>query len=286
MKRVFIPGSEWLYLKLYTGHKSAENLLIDYLYPMSMKLKNQGIINDFFFIRYTDPNFHIRFRLKVDNVLNYGQVFQSINQTLSPCIDNGMIADIQCDTYRREMERYGKERMPNIEKLFCIDSQSIIELLKKSRQSESPEEDRWQLALLLIDELMSAFQYGLEDKKSLMEKMSQNFKNEFGFTSNTFTKQLNDKYRLLREQIDKTINRERDQLCRYDEIIANRFDAILHIIPRLDSDMYAKNAVLYSLIHMTMNRMFRSQNRLHEMVIYDFLFRYYRSRIAKVKYIK
>ena len=43
---------------------------------------------------------------------------------------------------------------------------------------------------------------------------------------------------------------------------------------------------LTSMIHMTMNRWFRSKNRLHELVIYDFLSRYYISEIAKNKNIK
>ncbi len=37
---------------------------------------------------------------------------------------------------------------------------------------------------------------------------------------------------------------------------------------------------------MTMNRIFKSKQRVHEMVIYDFLYRYYSSNIAKMKYSK
>lgn len=35
---------------------------------------------------------------------------------------------------------------------------------------------------------------------------------------------------------------------------------------------------------MTMNRLFKSKNRLHELVIYNFLFRYYKAEIGKNKY--
>jgi len=40
-------------------------------------------------------------------------------------------------------------------------------------------------------------------------------------------------------------------------------------------------ALLTSIIHMSMNRWFRTKNRLYEMVIYEFLSRYYASEIAK-----
>jgi thiopeptide-type bacteriocin biosynthesis protein len=43
------------------------------------------------------------------------------------------------------------------------------------------------------------------------------------------------------------------------------------------------NKLLGSYIHMMINRLFRSKQRLSEMVIYDMLRRYYSSLIAKVK---
>lgn len=39
-----------------------------------------------------------------------------------------------------------------------------------------------------------------------------------------------------------------------------------------------------SYVHMLMNRLFKSKQRMHEMVIYDFLYRYYKSELAKKKY--
>lgn len=44
------------------------------------------------------------------------------------------------------------------------------------------------------------------------------------------------------------------------------------------------NDFLSSHIHMTMNRIFCSKNREHEMICYDFLSRYYKSKIATIKY--
>lgn len=34
IKRTFLPGSEWVYLKLYTGAKTADELLTDYISPL------------------------------------------------------------------------------------------------------------------------------------------------------------------------------------------------------------------------------------------------------------
>ena len=40
---------------------------------------------------------------------------------------------------------------------------------------------------------------------------------------------------------------------------------------------------LPSYIHMTMNRLWADKNRMYELVIYDFLVRYYKSYIAREK---
>jgi hypothetical protein len=41
------------------------------------------------------------------------------------------------------------------------------------------------------------------------------------------------------------------------------------------------NDLITSYIHMMMNRSFRSRQRIHELVLYDFLYRYYKSVIAR-----
>lgn len=43
-------------------------------------------------------------------------------------------------------------------------------------------------------------------------------------------------------------------------------------------------SLLSSYTHMSLNRLFISKNRIYELVLYDFLRRYYTSEIAKRKY--
>ena len=52
----------------------------------------------------------------------------------------------------------------------------------------------------------------------------------------------------------------------------------------LEEPPFFRTKLMGSYIHMLINRLFKSKQRLHEMVIYDFLFRYYKSEIAKKKY--
>lgn len=43
------------------------------------------------------------------------------------------------------------------------------------------------------------------------------------------------------------------------------------------TDTVALDNLLFSITHMTVNRWFRANNRLHELVVYDFLNKYYES---------
>ena len=284
MQRTFIPGSEWLFFKIYTGHKSADEILVSYLYPAAERLKTGKAIDDYFFIRYTDPKFHIRFRFHVPDVSNYGRVFRS------PCMENAVIWDVLCDTYQREIERYGASSMELSEHLFCMDSRHMLALLGLLADSQNAEQDRWQLSLRLIDDTLSAFGYTAEDKKELLEKMSAGFKTEFGFTNSTFNKQLNDKFRMQRKNVESVFEPETDPVGAYTAILDLRrreTEALAEqILPLTERERIEKDDYVRSVVHMTMNRLFRSKNRIYEMVIYDFLFRYYQSALAKIKYAK
>jgi hypothetical protein len=43
------------------------------------------------------------------------------------------------------------------------------------------------------------------------------------------------------------------------------------------------DTLLLSYIHMMMNRLFMAKNRMHELIIYDFIRRYYTSENAKAR---
>ena len=282
---MFIPGSEWVYFKLYTGTKTADAILKNEIYRYVRDMLHNGIIDKWFFIRYSDPDFHIRLRLHLKETRNFGVVFSRFYEIFHPIVNAGLVWNIQCDTYQREMERYGANTISIVEDLFFIDSEYIIRLLQLHGDNNS-EQQRWKSALVLIDSLLCAFSYKLPQRKYLLNTLAENFKKEFGFTQHHVTKQLNDKYRAFRKDIENTMLWE-NEATEIIEVVNVRRQAILPIAGKLiDLDAAGElqvslNALLTSMIHMTMNRWFRTKNRLHEMVIYEFLSRYYTSEIAK-----
>jgi thiopeptide-type bacteriocin biosynthesis protein len=101
------------------------------------------------------------------------------------------------------------------------------------------------------------------------------------------TKQLNDKCRIYRKDIENVMLWE-NEVSEIIEIIKDRRQAIIPVAKTLNNMerfgelQVSMKTLLTSIIHMTMNRWFRSKNRLHEMVIYEFLSRYYTSETVKI----
>lgn len=291
-QRTFIPGSEWLYFKLYTGHKSADRLLTDIIQPMTSKLLNDGSIADFFFIRYSDPKPHVRLRFRIAATDHYGRIFQATTAAFGECIDNGLLADVVCATYQRELERYGSRTIEVAERLFGADSRAVIGLLEHLAEVEDPEQDRWLLSLRLLDDTLTLFGCDMETKSTLMEQVSLDFRSEFGCNKQPYSKQLDDKYRAHRELIETTLGNGRVTDNIYAKLLSARrkeMEPIAGELRRLELDGEVQvpfDSLLRSYMHMTMNRLFRSKNRMFEMVIYHFLSKYYKSALARMKYVQ
>jgi thiopeptide-type bacteriocin biosynthesis protein len=284
MQRKFIPGSEWIYFKLYTGTKTADLLLTRHIVALVNDLIKSGVIDKFFFIRYSDPDFHIRLRLHLADQIHYGRVFSDFHSHFSECVDNGSVCKVMCDTYVREIERYGINTIELSEDLFYLDSEVMLSLMSLG-ESKMPS---WQLSFLLVDDMISAFISKQDDRERFTLKFANSYRREFGFESGTYTKQLNDKYRALRPQIEKLMKRNEDQPELYS-LLEDRKRKLSSLAIKIsealaDGGTPTLDNLLGSYIHMTLTRLFRSKNRLNELVVYDCLNRYYGSLLAREKY--
>lgn len=88
---------------------------------------------------------------------------------------------------------------------------------------------------------------------------------------------LNQRYRQLRDSIINIIERYGEEMPEMADVIARRDKMLV----KLNLERYG-NLNIASLLHMMMNRLFVSKNRLSEMVVYNFLMRYYKSKIARI----
>lgn len=202
-------------------------------------------------------------------------------------VENKSVSKVQCDSYSRELERYGAERYQDSETLFHIDSISILQLLKAIKESPDSDTERWRTALRLIDDTLSGFGLTDDEKRDFMFAQSEGFKQEFGYVSIPLIRQLNDTYRGNRKNAEsaflesgKGFTEEVTLLFTERRQKIKELSNLLLFSPSADKkELYR---YLASIVHMTMNRLFHSSNRMYEMVIYDFLHRIYKSKIARI----
>src|SRR6185369_531759 len=131
VRRSFPPGSEWLYVKLYTGTATADVLLREVVAPVVREAISSGVADSWFFIRYGDPEWHLRLRFHGDPRELHARVLPLLGDAVAPLLDDRRLWRLQLDTYEREVERYGgAEGVALVERLFGIDSAAVLDLLE------------------------------------------------------------------------------------------------------------------------------------------------------------
>jgi thiopeptide-type bacteriocin biosynthesis protein len=275
----FPPGSEWLYIKIYGGPQALEDWLINSFMRRLSVWRNSGLVKQFHFIHYIDPDYHLRMRLLLSDEIHTGTILQAIQLSCRELLDEDLIWKIEIGTYEPEYERYGVERMPIIERWFEIDS---LFWLREIEQMLVDDHDIWKRVVLSIDFLLDDFETALDNKIQIISKLKDASGSYFSLTR-SMKGQLDEKYRKLSDEVDKLLIN--DEEIR-DESLSMRSVEAKIIINQIQESfeslelLFASN-LLPDLIHMSLNRAFRTKHRLQELVVYDFLGRYYESRKAR-----
>jgi thiopeptide-type bacteriocin biosynthesis protein len=282
-QRHFLPGSEWLYVKIYTGIITAEKMLKAVIRPLVERLREKSLIDKWFFIRYSDPEDHIRVRFHHASDKDFWKtVLEELHLLLYRELDAGLIRKVQTDTYVREIERYGVETMALSEDIFCYDSEAVlgcIELL----EGEAGEHYRWLIAIRGIDMLLYDFGYSLQQKAAFLKRLQHHFFQEFG-GSQALQTQLNASYRKHMRDISSFLTPAHDAANEIEEAIAIFEKRSSHIHQAIQHMPVSKwDDLMSSYIHMFLNRIISSNQRKHELIIYHFMSKYYDSRIAMQK---
>ncbi|BBN83225.1 lantibiotic dehydratase [Pseudoalteromonas sp. A25] len=285
IKRRFSAGSQWLSLKIYSGNSLVEQLLSEQLQPLIEQ--HSALYDKWFFIRYGDPDWHLRLRFFGEPHVLCGQLLPILNQLLDPMIESGELHKVELMTYEREVERYGgPQSMALVESLFMYDSALIAKVC--ALIEEHGEQVRWRAALLYTDRLLTLFNYSEDAKFALISRLRDGFGQEFG-DSSVLRKQLGNRYRDYQEQLDKDFKQfnevpphASDELQSALFMLLNQWQAqaepVVAQVNKLIDDKVlncSKDSLLGSLLHMHNNRMFKAYGREQELVIHDLLRRKY-----------
>lgn len=287
--RILPPGSEWLYFKLYGGPVILDEILTTTVLPLTRAACASGDAIRWFFIRYADPQEHLRVRFHGIPDRLHRRVMPLALQMFNPLLVSGKLWKIELDTYQREVERYGgTEGMLVAEDIFSADSEAVLEILSALDGDEGLD-IRWRIALVGIDRLLSDFGLDLTIRRMTMERLSEALQREFKVDA-VLKQQLSEKFRGERHKLEELLgfcagsslpwSFAQQALGKRSARMAEAVSTLrtLRSQEKLTVDL---PELALSFAHMHINRLIRAAQRAHELVLYDFLHQLYESQIAR-----
>ncbi|MCB1643781.1 MAG: lantibiotic dehydratase, partial [Xanthomonadales bacterium] len=101
-----LPGSDWLYLRLHGSPQTLDRLLALTLAPLAEQLRQQGHCNSWFYIRYGDPDWHLRLRFQGQPQRLLGDLLPRLHACLDQLVTERQLSRVEIGSYQRELERY------------------------------------------------------------------------------------------------------------------------------------------------------------------------------------
>ena len=289
------PGSECLFLKVYTGQVAAEHLLRDELGPLLRELTAAGEVSHWFFVRYADPDYHLRLRLFGDPSRLCAGVLPAFTHQLRSAQSAGTVSRIQLDTYQREVERYGGlEGVLIAERLFWVDSEAALGVVNALREAPTSSA-RLGLVLRNADLFLAAFGLELEERHRFVNSLAVSAAGHLGIPAAELRYASGRTYREHRALIESSLgwnsgNRE-DSGC---SVLADALAAlqlrsvkmgpvVAALRERVASgDVSAPlDMLISSFLHMSFNRLLRTSQPRYEALTLDLLRRGYQSILSR-----
>jgi thiopeptide-type bacteriocin biosynthesis protein len=288
LARRFPPGSEWLYVKLFTGTATADQVLRRIASVLTWALTAGGA-DQWFFLRYGDPDWHLRLRIHGAPNRLLHETLPLLTRVTAPLLNTGQLWCIQLDTYEREVERYGGETGIRLaERVFHADSDAVLAIVR-DLTGDVGAELRWRVALRGVDLLFDDLGLTLEQKRDIAQRAQRGYGQEFG-ADGAFKQEVSRLYRRERAAVETLLDPHQEPPAELAASIKTLHDrsAVL-ALPARELRAAAEAGQLtaglpelaMSLAHMHVNRMLRSAQRAQELVIYELLGRAYSSQAAR-----
>jgi thiopeptide-type bacteriocin biosynthesis protein len=268
-KQFYLPGSEWLYFEIYSHPSKSNYILIKYIDVFLKKHKSQ--LKKWFFIRYADPTPHIRLRLHLKKVEMGFELINALQQLLEPEMQNGFISDLKLQTYHKEIQRYGAKRMDLVEHFFRMDSEYTLYLCKHLTNENQLIKNSLAAISLLMENCFST----LDEQILFTKNMAKSFASEMNLGVLIF-KKINMSFNQFKENFEQGIIYPSISLIKKWERVSRE------VLANCETDLI-KQKMLADLIHLHINRLFMTDQRENETIIYHYLLRMLQTKLALSK---
>jgi thiopeptide-type bacteriocin biosynthesis protein len=291
VRRTFAPGSQWLYLKVYTGTATADRILTDTVGPVIGQLRDSGVVDHWFFLRYADPEHHLRLRLHGDPAALRDDALPALTDALAAHLGDGTIWKVATDTYHREIERYGGDAGIELaEQIHAADSEAVLQvlgMLDSDLYGEGAPDARWRLCLYATDRLLADAGLGIQERRNWAKSGAAGYRPEYPNAPN-LDPGIGQRWR--RERADVTALLDDTKEHPYEPArlaFRQRSEQMVPLLSEL-ADRSRRGELtqsypqlLHSFNHLNAVRLLRSAARTHELILLSFLDRHYASQIAR-----
>lgn len=258
VKRTIYPGEECLYVKLYGALIGQDEFISEQLLGFMNELQQQDLIEKWFYIRYLDPDPHVRLRMFGNSYTLSEVVYPLINSFIKDSIQKGHLKHYIIEPYERELERYGGKRLiEKVEEVFWKDSVITGQMISlPNNYEESLLTKKEILTMINIVDLLDSFGFTNDDI----------LRNIFHATN---TKEYMEKYRMIKQDATKLLDRKDDwanlrithvgnellSLFQVRRPVINELSGLVAESIRLgEMNTQQSGMLIDSLVHMTCNR--------------------------------
>jgi thiopeptide-type bacteriocin biosynthesis protein len=158
-------------LKLYCGESLHDDLIAGTLRSFCEQVVSEGMASRWFFLRYADPDSHLRIRFNGDPDILTGRLMPAVCRWASGLLAERSSQRVVLDTYDREVERYGGlDGVAVAERIFHLDSVAVAnyKALIVSKEIDCSLEDA---AVVSLGNLLDAFGLSHLDKMAWLKKV-------------------------------------------------------------------------------------------------------------------
>ncbi|WP_165423048.1 lantibiotic dehydratase [Ktedonosporobacter rubrisoli] len=256
-ERLKLAGDDWTFLKLYAPIKQHDELITMPLRKFVQQLSQQQLIDRWFFVRYADPEPHLRIRFHAANAQTSNELLVQALAWGRSLVTAGLAGNLVLDTYRREIERYGgPQAIDLLEEAFMVNSVATAEIIAALYTNQITLDEQV-INVFMLDQLFTLWGLDLSQRLSYLQKRTGKYEQ-----SEAFRPQRRLFCELLQPwdaSFDPKIQSQRTLLLQANliqETVLQRVSAALHDLTSQNKLWVPEETILASLAHMQFNRLY------------------------------
>lgn len=273
--RVHLPGSVWLFVKLYSGVNKHDDLLTGPIAELTEYLQANRLTESWFFIRYADPDPHIRLRIKGSSSTLISEVLPGLFDWARSLVERGFIWKVMLDTYDPEIERYGGlSGLDLAQNIFAADSVLAVNVLalKHDVMNEMSATD---LGILTVNKLLVGLDLTVSERLELCSEMKTAWAGNLGASLSQLHRVFHNYYKTTQRIIC-------DNMWLMNQLGGNQLGALLdnygtalgplgrelRTLVSQKTLQTSATSYLASCVHMHLNRLFGVNRQLEFEIVY------------------